>query len=272
MGDIRFERKGGFTVLPNATLRDPRLSLKTKGLFAVMYSLPDDWDFSIAGLAAINGVGKDAIRGALQEMEGAGYLVREAQSHGARGKFSASVYIIHEESRAPIKAPLSGFPTTVEPTTVEPISDEPSSENPTQLNKEELSKDLSNTPHNPPAGDGSAPEVKKARPRGKAADHLPERFEAFYRFYPHRINREAARRAWNKLRPDDALIRAMGRALKHQAAYWMATGTEQRHIPHPSTWLNQKRWTDPPESYPLPSRGGGQASSRGSFAPDPEVF
>ena len=34
-------------------LRDTRLSLKAIGLFSIILSLPPEWDFSIAGLAAI---------------------------------------------------------------------------------------------------------------------------------------------------------------------------------------------------------------------------
>ena len=41
---IRVQRSGGYTVLPNGILRDTGLSLKTKGLFAIILSLPEDWD------------------------------------------------------------------------------------------------------------------------------------------------------------------------------------------------------------------------------------
>ena len=43
-------------------LRDAGLSLKTKGLFAIILSLPEDWDYSVAGLATVAGCGRDAIR------------------------------------------------------------------------------------------------------------------------------------------------------------------------------------------------------------------
>lgn len=69
---IRLQRSGGYTVLPNGILRDTNLSLKTKGLFAIILSLPEGWDYSVAGLATVAGCGRDAIRGALKEMETAG--------------------------------------------------------------------------------------------------------------------------------------------------------------------------------------------------------
>lgn len=132
---IRVERRTNYTTIQNDMLRDRRLSLKAKGLFAVMLSTPDDWDFSVSGLAVINGVGKDAVRSALKELETAGYLVRE-QSHGERGKFSSNTYVLYEVSRSP----LSGFPTTGNP-----LTDNPLSGNPTQI-KKDLNKERLNKP------------------------------------------------------------------------------------------------------------------------------
>ena len=96
---IRLQRSGGYTVLPNGILRDTNLSLKTKGLFAIILSLPEGWDYSVAGLATVAGCGRDAIRGALKEMETAGYLTR-MRAHGEGGKFTGVVYTIRDEDRA----------------------------------------------------------------------------------------------------------------------------------------------------------------------------
>ena len=49
---IRIEQRRDFTVLQNEMLRDRRLCLKTKGLFAVMLSRPGNWQFSVSGLSA----------------------------------------------------------------------------------------------------------------------------------------------------------------------------------------------------------------------------
>ena len=97
---IRLQRSGGYTVLPNGILRDTNLSLKTKGLFAIILSLPEGWDYSVAGLATVAGCGRDAIRGALKEMETAGYLTR-MRAHGEGGKFTGVVYTIRD-----VAAPL----------------------------------------------------------------------------------------------------------------------------------------------------------------------
>ena len=84
---IQVRRRTGFTVLPNRTLRDNRMSLKTRAILAIMVSMPEDWDYTVSGLAAVCGVGKDAVRTSLREMEIFGYLTR-AQLHNEAGHFS----------------------------------------------------------------------------------------------------------------------------------------------------------------------------------------
>ena len=241
---IRVERKQGFTVLQNTMLLDKRLSLKTKGLMAVILSRPDNWRYSIAGLSAFCRCGRDAIRSALSELEKAGYLTRQ-QVHGERGKFAGTVYTIREISDTPAEtvaleeaAPLSGFPTTDEPTTGDPTS-----ENPTQRNKDKKKEGIKNPPIAPQGGRGALPKWK------------PERFAAFWDYYRQHARGEArmdAVSAWDKLKPDDALIRTMAHALTRQVEsedWRRGVG-----IPYAATWLNNRRWEDAPP----PPKGGGE--------------
>ena len=81
-------------IMSNYHLRDKELSLKAKGLLSQMLSLPDDWDYTLAGLSHINRESKDAIRSAVNELEAAGYI-RRHQKTDASGKFSGNEYVIH---------------------------------------------------------------------------------------------------------------------------------------------------------------------------------
>ena len=54
MAVFRVERIKDYTVMSNHHLRNKNLSLKAKGLLSQMLSLPDDWDYTLKGLAAIN--------------------------------------------------------------------------------------------------------------------------------------------------------------------------------------------------------------------------
>ena len=123
--------------MSNYHLRDKSLSLKAKGLLSQMLSLPEDWDYTLSGLAVINRESKDAIRSAVKELEKSGYIKRR-QTTDAGGKFSANEYVIYERpvteeppAQPLLEKPLSGFPTTDNPST-----GKPSTENPTQINIE----------------------------------------------------------------------------------------------------------------------------------------
>ena len=76
MAVFRVERNTGYTVMSNHHLRNKELTLKAKGLLSQMLSLPEDWDYTLAGLSHINRESIDAIRTAVWELEKAGYITR----------------------------------------------------------------------------------------------------------------------------------------------------------------------------------------------------
>ena len=53
MAVMRVEKTGNYTVMSNRHLDDPRLSLKAIGLLSKILRLPDDWDYTLEGLARI---------------------------------------------------------------------------------------------------------------------------------------------------------------------------------------------------------------------------
>lgn len=68
-------------------------------------------------------------------------------------------------------------------------------------------------------------------------------FDAFWRAYPNKVGKPAARRAFRKAcRSNDVFD--IGRGLRRWIIYWQRRG-DPEFIPHPSTWLNQERWNDP---------------------------
>ncbi len=126
MAVFRVERTNNYTVMSNYHLRDKSLSLKAKGLLSLMLSLPENWDYTLSGLARICMEGKDAIRAAVVELEKAGYI-RRSQTTAKDGKFSSNEYIIRER-------PVTEEPSLEEPSSAQPSSDKPLSENPTTEN------------------------------------------------------------------------------------------------------------------------------------------
>ena len=137
MAVFRVERNTGYTVMSNHHLRNKELSLKAKGLLSQMLSLPEDWDYTLAGLSYINRESIDAIRTAVWELEKAGYITRR-QGRDEKGKMTAIEYTIYEQPQPPALE----NPTADKPILENPIPDNPTLENPTQLNKELLKTNL----------------------------------------------------------------------------------------------------------------------------------
>jgi hypothetical protein len=75
-------------------------------------------------------------------------------------------------------------------------------------------------------------------------------FAEFWKRYPRREGKGAARRAWEKLRPSADLVRVILAAVDRQRASSQWIKESGRFIPHPSTWLNQERWQDEPSDMP----------------------
>ena len=77
--------------MANYHLKDRALSLKAKGLFSMLLSLPEGWDFSLPGLTALCKEGMDAIREAVKELEKLGYIIR-SRIRNAKGQLENAQY------------------------------------------------------------------------------------------------------------------------------------------------------------------------------------
>lgn len=241
-------RKLPYTNVKNDLIWDDRLRLQTRFALIAMLSLPDDWDYSIRGMAAKLKISKDTMAKMLKELEETGYLKRKAQEHVHSGQFGKARYVLTDvpndfgeeegeglelETAQPNVdkcAPCPGLPYTVSPYT---------KNSPQQNNKQQTNKQ--DTPIVPPRGDGASGK-RKGRTYKPVPDWKPERFAKFWEFYPRGENKQAAIRAWDKLRAEDSLIDTMAAALvrqKKRADWQQGVG-----IPYASTWLNGRRWED----------------------------
>ena len=178
MAVFRVERNKGYTVMSNHHLRNKELSLKAKGLLSQMLSLPEDWDYTLAGLSLINREKIDAIREAVRELERAGYIVR-SRERDEKGRLRGAEYVIYEQPQTPtLDLPTLENPTLDNPTQENPTLEKPTLENPTQLNKDIQRTDLQNTqksntdlssthsipilsPYPSPFGDAAEPQERK---------------------------------------------------------------------------------------------------------------
>lgn len=77
-------------------------------------------------------------------------------------------------------------------------------------------------------------------------------FDEFWAAYPKHVAKQPARRAFERLKPDRALLDKMLAALRWQTQSEQWTKDGGRYVPNPATWLNARRWEDEPEGSPTP--------------------
>ena len=120
MAVFRVERNTGYTVMSNHHLRNKELTLKAKGLLSQMLSLPEDWDYTLAGLSHIN---REKIR-------------------DEKGRLRGADYVIYEQPQLP---PTPDLPTLENPMLENPTQEKPTLEKPTQENPMQLNKEVQRT-------------------------------------------------------------------------------------------------------------------------------
>ena len=275
------ERKPAFwAVIPASVLFSEQLRPNAKLLYGVVTLLQESSGYCYASnryLGNLFGLQPETITGLLNNLVDAGLIatdvVRDPLTNEVQERRIWTVAQIPSIIPPSPKNIGEGSPKKIREASPKNLGDPPrkkSDENNTSINN------TSNTippivPRDP--GDGCAGEcppepeqMPTEKPRGGLPKWKPERFAAFWKFYPRGENKQRAVKAWDKLKPDDALIATMGRALAKQKA----SPDWQRGIgiPHASTWLNGRRWEDEQRGLPQPQ----QRPNNTGWAEDREVL
>lgn len=210
MSVFRINKTGNYTVMSNYHFKDKSLSLKAKGLLSQMLSLPNDWDYTISGLCAINKENEAAIKSALRELQQFGYLkiTKKMPNETASGRIEY-IYDIYECPIQEVKK------QGVENLQVEIQGVE---------NQGQLNINKSNT--------------KKLNTNNK---YLSE-FENLWKEYPRKQGKSQAFKAYVKARSTGAEFAQVQEGVKAYAEY--VKNTEQRYIKQGSTWFSGQCWDD----------------------------
>ena len=244
-----------FMVIPSVVMLDRELSTSAQMLYGVITWKCNQkafcWQTNRA-LGEILVLAPKRVSALLSDLETRGHIETEIIRDEETGQvLQRNIYPIVKSSKG-INDPIpknEDTPPLVEKDTSPRKEGEPIPKNAEEKEKEE---NINNIPPKAPQGAAGAKKRRGREPQSTAA-WKAERFEAFWQAYPCGKNRQAAIRAWDKLRPDEALIHEMARGLKRA----MESEEWQRGIgiPYASTWLNNQRWTDTDKGLP-----GGQAS------------
>ena len=150
---FRVNTNKNYTVMSNTHFKEKEMSLKAKGLLSLMLSLPDNWDYSVAGLVTLSKDGKESVTNALCELEQFGYLTR-TKATDEKGRFAGYEYNIFES------------PQATKPQTENPLTGNPSTDNPPQLNTNKyITKEL-NTKNKKKVSKGSFDAIIAAYAKG----------------------------------------------------------------------------------------------------------
>lgn len=97
---IKVNKTKNYTVMSNYHLKEKEMSLKAKGLLSLMLSLPESWDYSIAGLVAICKENETAIKSTLEELKEFGYLkvIKKLPNETKSGRIEYE-YLVYEQKQ-----------------------------------------------------------------------------------------------------------------------------------------------------------------------------
>lgn len=104
-----------YTMIRNAAARDPRISLKARGLLLLMLSYDESWTYHLSHLETLMTDGRDSLRSGVRELEAAGYLMRE-QTRDEKGRVTGVLYWVRDSPSTDGK-PVDGKPADGKPAT-----------------------------------------------------------------------------------------------------------------------------------------------------------
>lgn len=226
MGDFRRHKKDCYTCIDNQVFKDHSLSMKAKGLLTQIYSLPDDWEYSVTGLATLFYDGKEAVNNALQELIKHGYIVR-TQRNDEFGRFDGYEYDIYETPQIGVSEnPFTGNPSTENPSTGKPFT-----ENQSQLNTNIETTNEENT-------------KEDINPLISPEEKLNLLFACFWKVYPKKANKKDAFKAFKAIKNIEKILPDIITDVeaKKQTKDWQKLNGQ--YIPYPGSYLRGERWND----------------------------
>ena len=227
MSIFRINKNKNYTVMSNLHFKDKRLSLKAKGLLSQMLSLPDDWDYSMNGLAAINKENISAVKSALKELKNCGYLIitKKMPNETSSGRIEY-IYDIFEQP----KEKQEQEKQEIENLWVE--NQQVEKHRQLNIDKPNIKNKISNINN----------------------IYIKE-FEEIWGKYPRKVGKDKALKSYIKARQSgtdyDIILNGVERYVKY------CQGIDSQYIKHGSTWFNGSCWED---EYPAKAMYSGESS------------
>lgn len=212
-----------YVQIPNAWLRDEKLSRRARGLLAELMTHRAGWHITVASLQKAGPEGRDAIRGAVQELAAAGYLIRR-QTQGESGRFNEIEYEISDPTAVGF-SDTGGFAD-------DGFADVGSADVGESATKKTIPQKTIDSEDHSEEEHSSSPSARE----------IESAFEKAWVNWPKRVERKKSLAAFfnaAKTRDVETLVADI---IRHGDAF--AATREKQFIPALCVWLSGERWTD----------------------------
>jgi len=226
-----------FTILPNKTLNDSRLTWQARGMLAYLLSKPDHWRVIVKALVNESPAGRDAVYSILKELEKFGYITYE-QTHESDGTFGETERVVHEVSCISPDGTAYGLAVYGSTGYGSTVYGEPVCIVNTDLEKEltRESTELSNLPASSETGDKSKSATSENQP-------YQAEFDELWALYPRKVGRKKAQAQLIATLRRGISLDELRAAVQNYAA--SRQGKEDAYTLHASTfWGSSDRWED----------------------------
>ncbi len=231
MAIYRIHKEDNYVIVDKAFLLNEKISLKAKGLLALLLSYPDNWQFYEAEIVQHAADKANSLSSGLKELIENGYIVRKL-GKDETGKFKGYEYHIYEKpiTEKPItEKPIMEKPITEKPITEKPITEKPITENSVLLNnKDTKNKDTKNK------------NTKNKNTKTASSPELASEFKEWYSKYPHPRNEQQTMKNYIKARKTYSAEQLMT-ALNNYLAEIEEQHTDKRYIKHSTNFVGQEQ-------------------------------
>jgi hypothetical protein len=213
-----------YEAISRSVLQNSAISLDARGLWAMMLSMPDNWEFNDTWLERMAGCGRERRRRMIAELVSAG-LLDIKQHRGPDGRHAANTITVHPHP--------AEIPTNVGST----VGGLAVVGSPAPIKREQIQRE---TPKN---------QQLKTLPRNEVSglpdtDAYFDAFDQFWSAYAKKVGKKAARAQWRR----SVKLQDIGQVIAAAAIYAGATDPQFRK--DPERWLRDERWNDEPVAAP----------------------
>ena len=246
MAIYRIHKEDNFVIIDKAFLLNEEISLKAKGLLALLLSYPDNWQFYKAEIVQHTTDKENSLNSGLKELIENGYIVRK-QRKDENGKFEGYEYHVYEKpstEKPSTEKPSTEKPSTEKPSTEKTSTEKPSTEKPStekpSTEKPSTEKPILLNNKNTKNKNTKNKNTKNKNTKTTPSPELVSEFKEWYSKYPHPRNEQQTMKNYINTRKTYSAEQLMT-ALNNYLAEIEEQHTDKRYIKYSTNFVGQEK-------------------------------